>query len=121
MTSVIWYLIVAQAAASGLGVLSLRFAGSRFQEEGNQIIGSTLLVGLIGMVLYVASFALWIYILSVSQASYAFPISIGISVVVTTIGAIYILGERISLLQGVGIGLLVVAISIISVFGVTEN
>ena len=120
MTSYTWVLIAAQALASGAGILSLRFAGSRFQD-GDRIISSEIIfVGAIGMILYGASFAVWIYILSVSQASYAFPISIGISVVVTTIGAASILGEKIYPLQVLGIVILVLAIFLISFFGVPK-
>lgn len=117
MNNSIWALVLIQAAASGLGVLSLRFAGSRLQDNSFSWEPTTVLSGLLGVILYGSSFVLWIFILSVSQASYAFPISIGISLGVTTIGAVSLLGERITGLQGLGIALLLLSVAMISVYG----
>lgn len=111
-----WFLIAAQAIISGVGVLLLRFASQRFTGLTTSSF-QVYLVGTIGFLAYAASFALWVLILSKTQATYAFPVTIGMSLLVTTLGAVFIFQERITAAQGIGIALLVAAVGLISVFG----
>lgn len=114
-----WLLIITQAVISGAGVLLLRFSSSRFTGFGSTNF-STLLAGGLGAFFYGVSFLLWVYILSKTPATYAFPLTIGISLAVTTIGAVVLFGERLAPLQIVGMILLLVAVSLIGVFGRTS-
>lgn len=116
MVSVSWVLILIQAVVSGAGVLLLRFSASRFTGFAG-VTNQVLFTGLTGLFAYAASFLLWVYILSKTQASYAFPVTIGISLLVTTLGAWLAFGEKLTGGQIVGIILLIVAITVISIFG----
>ena len=111
-----WTLIIAQAVISGAGVLLLRFSSSRFTGFGSTN-ASTLLAGGLGAFFYGVSFLLWIYILSRTPATYAFPMTIGISLAVTTVGAVALFGEKLAPLQILGMVLLLVAVTLIGVFG----
>jgi len=112
-----WLLVLTQATISGLGVLFLRFASQRFTGISTTSM-STWIAGGLGTLFYGLSFLLWIYILSKTPATYAFPLTIGISLVVTTVGAVIAFGERLSGLQIVGLLLLMVAVFLIGAFGV---
>lgn len=111
-----WLLIVIQAIISGTGVLLLRYASQRFTGLGTTHI-QTLAAGGLGALMYAISFLLWIYILSKTPATYAFPMTIGISLAVTTAGAILLFGEQLTTPQWIGMALLVAAVVLIGAFG----
>jgi multidrug transporter EmrE-like cation transporter len=111
-----WILIVVQAVISGAGVLLLRYASQRFSGLGTTQI-QALVAGGLGALMYGVSFLLWVYILSKTPATYAFPLTIGISLAVTTVGAVALFGEQLSGLQSFGLGLLLIAVVLIGAFG----
>lgn len=115
-----WLLIIVQATISGAGVLLLRYASQRFSGLSSSSL-ATWITGGLGTVLYGVSFLLWVYILSKTPATYAFPLTIGISLGVTTVGAILLFGERLTVIQGLGMLLLVVAVVLIGAFGKSTN
>lgn len=105
---------MAQGVVSAMGILFIRSAGSQFQNTG-VLNSSTVFMGGVGIFLYALSFATWVLILSMENATYAFPISIGVSLVVTTIGASYFLEENLNLIQLAGILLLVISVFMVTV------
>jgi len=66
-----------------------------------------------GIILYILSFATWLFILSDIKLTIIYPTIIGLSILLITIGSIIFLKETIGLYQGIGIGLLIVAINMI--------
>lgn len=111
-----WLLIVIQAIISGAGVLLIRYSSQRFTGLGSTQI-QTLAAGGLGAFMYALSFLLWVYILSKTPATYAFPLTIGISLAVTTSGAVLLFGEQLSTLQWIGMVLLLAAVVLIGAFG----
>jgi drug/metabolite transporter (DMT)-like permease len=111
-----WLLVITQALISAGGVLFLRYAGQRF-TSWSTLQNSVLVTGGIGTVLYGMSFLLWVYILSKTQASYAFPLTIGVSLLATTLGAVIIFSEKVSGLQIVGLVFLMIGVLLIGLFG----
>jgi drug/metabolite transporter (DMT)-like permease len=105
-------LIVFQASISACGVLLLRWGLSSLTRP--VVLGGTLLVTAIGAFLYLASFLLWLYILSKNPASEAFPVSVAATLVFVTLGASVFLREQISTLQILGIVFVFVGIVLIS-------
>lgn len=67
----------------------------------------------IGGTLYAAGAAMWIVILRIFPLSMAFPVAAGSLIVTTTLTGYFLLSERISLSQLVGIGLVLVGIVLI--------
>ncbi|MGO9098344.1 MAG: EamA family transporter [Mycobacterium sp.] len=109
----LWLLLV-QAVVSGSGVLVLRFAMPQILDKST---GLTLpLAGLaaLGVVLYGGSFLLWLYILSRNPVSFAYPIAVGITLAVTVLGGYFFLGEKITILQIVGILVMLLAVFLLS-------
>lgn len=69
----------------------------------------------LGAFLYAASFLLWVFLLSKLPLSYAYPVSIGISLFATTLVGILIFKETLTTPAIVGICLLPVVVILISV------
>lgn len=111
-------IIVLQAVISAAGVLLIRSAALSF-ETAKSFTGPVLVNGILGILAYGTSFILWVLILGKFHVAYAFPITIGISLLVTTLGAYLLFGEIISLIQSIGLVLLVVAVAMIGVGAAT--
>lgn len=105
-------LIFIQAVISATGVLLLRNAASAY-EVSKIVTTQVITIGALGILAYGSSFVLWILILGKNQVAYAFPLTIGISLVITTLGAFMFFGESISSMQFFGIVLLIVAVALI--------
>jgi drug/metabolite transporter (DMT)-like permease len=105
-------LIILQATISAGGVLILRWGLSTLSRP--LVFNWSLLITAFGAILYLASFVIWLYILSKNPASEAFPISVAATLVFVTLGAAVFLREQISSLQIVGIALVFVGIALIS-------
>lgn len=67
-----------------------------------------------GIFCYIASIILWFYILSKNTLSFAYPVAIGLTLIITGFGAWFILKETISLIQIVGYVFMIIAIFLIS-------
>lgn len=110
----IWFLLSIQAAVSASGLLTLKYFLPNFMEKGIhssfQVWGGTLA----GVFLYGISFLAWMFILSRYQVSFAYPFTIGVTLALTVLGATYLLKENVTILQIIGMALLVVAIFLIS-------
>ncbi|MDH6208293.1 hypothetical protein [Aurantimicrobium minutum] len=110
----IWLLLVTQAAVSASGLLALRHFLPLFMNKGIHseisVWGGTLL----GVFLYGISFLAWLFILSKYQVSFAYPFTIGVTLALTVIGAIILFRENVTVLQILGMCILVVAIFLIS-------
>jgi multidrug transporter EmrE-like cation transporter len=98
-------LFVVYVTASSGGLLLLKDALGRIRNAGEPLfepsLGKVALAG--GFILYVFSFAIWLRILSRTQLSIAYPIAIGLTLTFTTLGAVLMLGERLSAMKLVGI------------------
>lgn len=67
-----------------------------------------------GMVSYMFSFLLWLYIVSQTKISLALPISVGLVNILVLLGAIFILGENVSFLQWIGVIVILVGLLILN-------
>lgn len=98
-------LFAAYVAASSLGLLLIKEAAGHLslthisaallREAGTGALLS-------GALLYGASFLLWICILSRVPLATAYPLAIGLTLLFTTLGAVFILGERPTIATIVG-------------------
>lgn len=65
---------------------------------------------LIGLVLYIISFIMWIVIVQKFNLSYIQPLTTGLSYILIILASIFILKESISLLQWIGLGLILIGV-----------
>ncbi len=69
---------------------------------------------LLGLAVYAASAAAWIYILASEEVSYAFPF-LGLTYVCVAVIAVLVLRERLAAVQWVGLALVVAGVTIVAV------
>ena len=113
----VWLLLGFQAIVSAAGVLVLRFAMPQILTKPMHLTLPLAGWAGLGIVLYGGSFLLWLYILSKNPVSWAYPIAVGVTLTVTVLGAYFVLGEKITVLQICGIALMLVAVVLLSLSG----
>lgn len=109
-----WVLFVVQSAVSSAGVLLLRYAMSQILDKTMSTPPIAWLWAGAGAFAYGASFLLWLYILSRTPVSYAYPVTIGLTLALTILGSVFLLGERVTTIQVVGIVVLAVGMLLMS-------
>lgn len=109
----VWILLAGQSIISSAGVLVLRQFMPLFIQKGIHSEFSIWIGTISGIFLYGASFIAWLLILSKYQVSFAYPITIGLTMALTVGGAVLFLKETLSPLQILGIFLLVIAIFLV--------
>ena len=107
-----YLLFLMQAVISAAGVLILRanLDGFTFRSSVTNIreIGPILL----GVFVYGLSFLMWLAILSRTNVSIAYPITIGLTLVFTLLGARIFLNETLSMQAAIGVTLITVGVLI---------
>lgn len=71
-------------------------------------------LALMGAGLYAASFLTWMVILVRSSLIIAYPIAVGLTMAFSTICAIFILGEKMTLASGLGVALVFVGVFLLT-------
>lgn len=110
-----WILLGVQAAISSSGLLMLRYAMPLILDRTTIATFSSFAWGVFGMVLYGVSFLMWLFILSRNPVSFAYPITVGLTLALTVVGSHLVLGEKVSLLQLGGIVLMAVSVLLLSI------
>lgn len=110
-------LLVGQAAISSAGLLMLRYSMPLILDRATPTNLASFGWALFGMVLYGVSFLLWLFILSRNPVSFAYPITVGLTLALTVVGSHLLLGERVSLLQIGGIVLMAASVLLLSIDG----
>jgi multidrug transporter EmrE-like cation transporter len=107
-----YLLFFVQAAISAAGVLILRanLDGFTFRSSVTNVreFGPILL----GILLYGLSFLMWLAILSRTNVSIAYPITIGLTLVFTLLGARIFLNETLSIQAAIGVALISIGVLI---------
>jgi multidrug transporter EmrE-like cation transporter len=105
-----YFLFVTQALISAAGVLILRanLDGFTFRNSisGIREFGPILL----GILIYGLSFLMWLAILSRTNVSIAYPITIGLTLVFTLLGARLFLDETLSIQAAIGVTLITIGV-----------
>lgn len=73
------------------------------------------MIALLGIVCYGCSFLLWLNIIKESEISYIFPIASGAVTILTVIGGVILLGEKIQGLQIIGIVCIVIGSILVNI------
>ena len=109
-------LFAAYTATSVIGLLLLKHALPLVRidwQSGFPFTASMLILGL-GACLYVASFALWLFILARNELSSAYPMAIGLTLAFSTVGAALFLAESLNVLRLAGIALIFLGIFLVA-------
>ena len=112
-----WVLLGVQALISSSGLVMLRYAMPLILDRTTSTTFSSFAWGVFGMILYGLSFVMWLFILSRNPVSFAYPITVGLTLAFTVVGSHALLGEKVSLLQISGILLMAVAVLLLSIDG----
>ena len=100
-------LFAVYTVSSVVGLLLLKHAlpiARADWQSGSLVTAAALVLGL-GACLYVASFAVWLVILSRHELSAAYPTAIGLTLAFSAAGAALFIGESLSVLRIAGIAL----------------
>lgn len=84
-------------SASGLLLMRAGLGEARHDWLNDGVIGWPAAIASIGIAFYVASFFLWLAILTRNPVSIAYPVAIGLTLIFVAIGAKLFLGEALSL------------------------
>lgn len=109
-------LILVYAIISAFGMVLLRIGSvqsnlSFVQGNLNMSISTVLMIG---FVLYVITFFLWLVILQKFNLTYVSPVAYGIAFIMICIISYFLLGETISGIQYCGVVLVIIGVIIIS-------
>ncbi|MEK7664985.1 MAG: EamA family transporter [Patescibacteria group bacterium] len=105
------------AFAGGTGLLLLKIALSSNSPQLNWVSIVALILNpkfLIGFTLYVLGFLSWLVILSKFKLNFAFPVSISLLFIVSSLGSYFILNEPFNISRVAGIILCLIGIFLIA-------
>jgi multidrug transporter EmrE-like cation transporter len=91
------------ASVAGLLIMKSRLPQATAAWQNAQIFTSPTLLVCLGAFLYIASFLIWILILTRYELSVAYPVCIGLTMACTVLGATLLLGENIGFSRLIGI------------------
>lgn len=109
----IWLLLSVQSVISAFGLLLIRSSMPQILSKGFQAGIMPILGGGLGVLFYAASFLLWMFILGKNPVSFAYPVTIGLTTLITVSGSVLFLKESVSFTQILGIVLLIAAVALI--------
>lgn len=112
--NILMFIIYLLASVSGMMLFKLGTDVTNFSLS-NGVLGFYMpWYSILGMVLYVVSFILWMFLLNSNNVSYIYPIAVGLSQILVLLGAMFILKEDIQPLQWIGIIIVIVGIALIN-------
>lgn len=100
-------------SVAGLLILKTYLPLAKQAFDGIVVWNALAFVG-VGAALYIASFLLWLAILSRSELSVAYPIAIGLTLCLTALAGWFILNEPVSALRIVGMSLIFLGIVVVT-------
>ena len=109
-------LFAAYTASSVIGLLLLKHSLPLVRAGwpvGLTVSLPTLLL-LLGALLYIASFAVWLVILARHELSSAYPAAIGLTLAFSTLGAVLLLDEALNTARIAGIALIFIGILLVT-------
>jgi multidrug transporter EmrE-like cation transporter len=100
---------------SAAGLLLFKHSWPRMAQSVStgQLWTSAAIMPVIGAVLYIASFLIWLVIASRVPLTVAYPVAIGLSLVAVTLGAVVWLGEPLTAVRLLGSALVLSGVAVI--------
>lgn len=112
---IILFTLYALLSAGGLVLFKLggQDASIQFQHTGFSLSLSWKMM--IGVVCYLCSFLLWLFIVSKTQLTFAMPLSVGIVNILVFLGSSRFLGEQITPVKIIGLIVIIAGLFLISI------
>jgi len=107
---IVLFILYVGMSATGLFLMKTGSEGMSFELAKNFLKMEINLVLLLGMLFYLASFLLFIFIISKNDISYIFPISAGVLNIITFVLGAAVLKEQISGFSIAGLVLIVAGV-----------
>ncbi len=114
MSSLLLLLLHGALGSLGLALMKLHLAPARSSVLNGALMDNSVMFAAAGIGLYVASFLLWLTIVTKMPLSYAYPMSVGITLLATSLLAIFFLAESISLFRIVGMAVILFGVVIVN-------
>lgn len=110
---IVLFIIYVLLTVSGLILFKLGSTDLNFALSGSKILFSLNIQFILGIICYLFSFILWLYIVSKTKLSVSLPISVGLVNGLVLIGASIFLNEKITYINIIGVVFIVIGISFI--------
>jgi drug/metabolite transporter (DMT)-like permease len=111
----IYVLIYLVFTVSGLIFMKLGAGGTNIHYEKFNLSISMNIYIVLGLILYLLSFLMWIVLLKKYDLSYIVPITTSISYIVVVISGVLIFNEKISFLNGIAIFIILVGVVLLNI------
>lgn len=114
MSSFLLLLLHGALGSLGLALMKLHLAPARSCVLSGTLLDNSVMLAAAGIGLYVASFLLWLTIVTKMPLTYAYPMSVGITLLATSLLAIFFLAETISLFRLIGMAMILLGVVIVN-------
>ncbi len=114
MINIILFALYIILSASGLILFKLGTLNPNIHLNILNLNFNFSIKSIIGMVCYMTSFLLWMLIVSRMNLTIAMPLSVAFVNTLVILGSIFILNEKITLLQGLGIFIVIIGVAIMT-------
>lgn len=98
----------------GLVLMRAHLATATTFLRSGELVRGPVLLALLGVLSYAASFALWLIILARVPLSVAYPVAVGVTIAVSTLFAWLLLREPMSVRLLLGLVLIVAGVTLVS-------
>ncbi|KRF39105.1 hypothetical protein [Paenibacillus sp. Soil787] len=99
----------------GLIFMKLGAGGTNIVYEKFNLSISLNLYIILGLILYLLSFLMWIVLLKKYDLSYIVPITTSISYIAVIISGVFIFNEKISLLNGIALFIILIGVVLLNI------
>lgn len=114
---IILFFVYLFCTVGGLTLVKVGANNNAFALNSSYFDLSLSFTTIIGLVLYIVSFIMWIIIIQKYNLSYIQPIALGLSNILIIAASIFILGESIGLFQWLGIGCILGGVILMNIKG----
>jgi multidrug transporter EmrE-like cation transporter len=114
MTTVLLFAIYTVCTSAGLLLFKHAWPSFSAALRRGDWVGPASVAPVVGAALYVTSFFLWLVIVSRMQLTVAYPLAIGLSLLMVSAGAVWWLGESLTVAHGVGAALVLAGVVLLT-------
>lgn len=115
MLLIILFAIYALLSAGGLILFKMGGQDAAIQIQSSGFLLSLSWKLIIGVVCYMCSFLLWLFIVSKTQLTFAMPLSVGVVNILVFLGSSRFLGEKVTSIKIIGLIVIIIGLFLISI------
>ena len=94
--------------------MKLHLVPARSSVLSGALLDNSVMLAAVGIGLYVASFLLWLTIVTKLPLTYAYPMSVGITLLATSLLSIFFLAESLRLFRIIGMATILLGVVIVN-------